>query len=142
MRVMVIVKGGKDCEAGVTPDNKTLAEMGKYNEELTKAGVMLALEGLQPSSKGARVSFSGARRTVTDGPFAESKELIGGYWLWQVDSLQTAIEWLKRAPFKDGAEVEIRPLYEAEDFSEKFTRALREQEAPERARVGQVRQEA
>ncbi len=142
MRVMVIVKGGKDCEAGVTPDNKTLAEMGKYNEELTKAGVMLALEGLQPSSKGARVSFSGARHTVTDGPFAESKELIGGYWLWQVDSLQTAIEWLKRAPFKDGAEVEIRPLYEAEDFSEKFTQALREQETPERARAGQVRQEA
>ncbi len=142
MRVMVIVKGGQSCEAGVTPDNKALAEMGKYNEELTKAGVMLALEGLQPSSKGARVRFSGTQHKVIDGPFAESKELIGGYWLWQVDSLQTAIEWLKRAPFKDGTEVEIRPLYEAEDFSAKFTQALREQEAPQRARVGQRRQEA
>jgi hypothetical protein len=142
MRFMVIVKGGKDCEAGVTPDEKAMAEMGKYNEELTKAGVLLALEGLQPSSKGARVRFSGAQRTVTDGPFVESKELIGGYWLWQVDSLQTAIEWLKRAPFNDGTEVEIRQLYEAEDFSEKFTQALRRQEAPQRARVGQLRQEA
>jgi hypothetical protein len=138
----VIVKGGKDCEAGVIPDEKAMAEMGKYNEELTKAGVLLALEGLQPSSKGARVRFSGAQRTVTDGPFVESKELIGGYWLWQVDSLQTAIEWLKRAPFNDGTEVEIRQLYEAEDFSEKFTQALRRQEAPRRARVGQLRQEA
>jgi hypothetical protein len=135
MRVMVIVKGGKDCEAGVMPDEKRLAEMGKYNEELTKAGVLLALEGLQPSSKGARVRFSGAQRTVTDGPFVESKELIGGYWLWRVESLQAAIGWLKRAPFPDGTEVEIRPLYEAEDFSEKFTRASRKQEAPQRARV-------
>ncbi|HYA38729.1 MAG TPA: YciI family protein [Candidatus Methylomirabilis sp.] len=142
MRFMVIVKGGKDCEAGVTPDNKSLAEMGKYNEELTKAGLMLALEGLQPSSKGARVRFSGTQRTVTDGPFVESKELIGGYWLWQVDSLQAAIEWLKRAPFKDGTEVEIRQLFEAEDFSAKFTQALREQEAPQPARVAQLRKEA
>jgi hypothetical protein len=142
MRVMVIVKGGKDCEAGVKPDEKRLAEMGKYNEELTKAGVMIALEGLQPSSKGARVRFSGAQHTVTDGPFVESKELIGGYWLWRVDSLEAAIGWLKRAPFPDGTEVEIRQLYDAEDFSEKFTQALRNQEAAQRARVGQVRQEA
>ena len=142
MRFMVIVKGGKDCEAGVTPDEKSMAEMGRYNEELTKAGVMLALEGLQPSSKGARVRFSGAQRTVIDGPFLETKELIGGYWLWQVESLQAAIEWLKRAPFKEGTEVEIRQLYQAEDFSEKFTQALRRQEAPQRARVGQLRQEA
>jgi len=142
MRFMVIVKGGKDCEAGAMPDNKVLAEMGKYNEELTKASVLLALEGLQPSSKGARVRFSGAQRTVIDGPFAETKELIGGYWLWQVDSLQAAIEWLKRAPFDGGAEVEIRQLYEAENFSAKFTSALREQDAPQRARVEQLRQGA
>jgi hypothetical protein len=142
MRVMVIVKGGKDCEAGVIPDEKRLAEMGKYNEELTKAGVMLALEGLQPSSKGARVKFSGAQRTVTDGPFVESKELIGGYWLWQVESMQAAIEWLKRAPFGDGTEVEIRPLYETEDFREKFAQAWRRQEASRRAPVEPLRQEA
>ena len=142
MRVMVIVKGGKNCEAGVVPDEKSLAEMGKYNEELTRAGVMLALEGLQPSSKGARVSFSGDQRKVTDGPFTESKELIGGYWLWQVASLQAAIEWLKRAPFKDGAEVEIRQLYEAEDFSAKFTQALRRQEASQRVPAGRLHQEA
>lgn len=142
MRVMVIVKGGKDCEAGVVPDERSLAEMGKYNEELIKAGVMIALEGLQPSSKGARVRFSGARRTVTDGPFTETKELIGGYWLWQVESLQAAIEWLKRAPFKDGTEVEIRQLYEAEDFVAKFAAALHRQEASQRASAGQLRQEA
>jgi len=142
MRFMVIVKGGKDCEAGVMPDEKRLAEMGKYNEELTKAGVMLALEGLQPSSKGARVRFSGAQRTVTDGPFVESKELIGGYWLWQVDSLQAAIEWLKRAPFGDGTEVEIRQVYEPEDFGAKFKSALREQEARQPARVAPLRKEA
>ena len=142
MRFMVIVKAGKDCEAGVTPDAKFMAEMGKYNEELTKAGVLLALEGLQPSSKGARVGFSGTQRKVTDGPFAETKELIGGYWLWQVESLQAAIEWLNRAPFGDGTEVEIRPLYEAEEFSAKFTQALRQQEASRRAPVEPLRQEA
>lgn len=142
MRVIVIVKGGKDCEAGVVPDERSLAEMGQYNEELTKAGVMIALEGLQPSSKGARVRFSGAQRTVTDGPFTETKELIGGYWLWQVESLQVAIEWLKRAPFKDGTEVEIRPLYEAEDFSAKFTSALHRQEASQRTRAAPLRKEA
>ena len=142
MRVMVIVKGGKDCEAGVVPDERSLAEMGQYNEELTKAGVMIALEGLQPSSKGARVRFSGAQRTVTDGPFTETKELIGGYWLWQVESLQVAIEWLKRAPFKDGTEVEIRPLYEAEDFSAKFTSALHRQEASQRTQAAPLRKEA
>jgi len=142
MRFMVIVKGGKDCEAGAMPDKKVLAEMGKYNEELTKAGVMLALEGLQPSSKGARVRFSGTQRKVTDGPFAETKELIGGYWLWQVESLEAAIEWLKRAPFDGETEVEIRQLYEAEDFSAKFTQALHEQEERQRARVAPLRQEA
>jgi hypothetical protein len=142
MRVMIIVKGGKACEAGVVPDEQSLAEMGRYNEELTRAGVLLALEGLQPSSKGARVSFSGTQRKVTDGPFTESKELIGGYWLWQVESLQAAIEWLKRAPFKDGTEVEIRPLYEADDFSAKFTQALRRQQASQRAPAGRLRQEA
>ena len=139
MRFMVIVKGGKDCEAGVIPDEKRLAEMGKYNEELTKAGVMLALEGLQPSSKGARVRFSGAQRTVTDGPFVETKELIGGYWLWQVDSLQAAIEWLKRAPFDGGTEIEIRQVFEAEDFGTEFTPELREQEEHLRAQVAEKR---
>lgn len=142
MRFMVIVKPSKECEPGVTPDEQFMAEMGKYNEELMKAGVMLALEGLHPRSEGARVRFSGTQRTVTDGPFVESKELIGGYWLWQLESQEAAIKWLKRAPFNDGTEVEIRQLYEAEDFSEKFTRALREQEARQGTRVEQLRQEA
>jgi hypothetical protein len=112
---MVIVKANKDSEAGVLPDAKLLAEMGKFNEELVKAGVMLAGEGLQASSKGARVRFDGGKRTVLDGPFAETKELIGGFWLWKVKSKEEAIEWLKRAPFKDG-EVEIRQVFEVEDF--------------------------
>jgi hypothetical protein len=124
---MVIVKAGKDCEAGKSPTKEMLAAMGKYNEELAKAGVLLALEGLQPSSEGARVKFSGKTRTVTDGPFAESKELVGGFWLWKCNSKQEAIEWLKRAPFEDG-EVELRQVYEPEDFAENFTRELREQE--------------
>jgi hypothetical protein len=128
MRFMVIVKADKNSEAGVLPDKKILTEMGKFNEELVKAGVMLAGEGLQPSSKGARVKFSGTKRTVTDGPFAEAKELIAGYWLWQVKSKDEAIEWLKRAPFDGGTEVEIRQVFEAEDFGAEFTPELREQE--------------
>ena len=116
MRFMVIVKANKDSEAGVLPDQKILAEMGKFNEELVKAGVMLAGEGLQPSSKGARVRFQGNKRTVIDGPFAETKELVAGFWLWQVKSKQEAIEWLKRAPFED-TEVEIRQVFETADFA-------------------------
>lgn len=135
MRCIVIVKATRDTEAGVMPSTGRLAAMGKYNEELLKAGVMLAGEGLHPSSRGARVRFDGAQRTVVDGPFTESKELIAGFWLWQVKSMAEAIEWLKRAPFDTGAEVEIRPVFEAEDFGDKFTDALREQEASLRAQI-------
>src|SRR5438874_9858473 len=117
MRFMVIVKASKESEAGVLPSKEILAEMGKFNEELVKAGVMLAGEGLQASSKGARVRFEGKKRTVIDGPFAESKELIAGFWLWQVKSKEEAIEWLKRAPFDGGTEVEIRQLFESADFA-------------------------
>jgi hypothetical protein len=129
MRVMVIVKADKDSEAGVMPSRELLTDMGKYNEELVKAGIMLAGEGLHPSSKGKRVKFEGSKRTVIDGPFAESKELIAGFWLWQVKSMDEAIEWLKRAPFDGGTEIEIRPVFEDEDFGEEFTPELREQEA-------------
>jgi len=128
---MVLVKANKDSEAGVLPDEKLLTEMGKYNEELVNAGVMVAGEGLHPSSKGARVRFSGATRTVIDGPFAETKELVAGYWLWQVKSMDEAIEWLKRCPnpmSDTEAEVEIRQIFEAEDFGAEFTPELREQE--------------
>lgn len=128
MRVMVIVKANRESEAGVLPDTELLAKMGKYNEQLVKAGVMLAGDGLQPTSKGKRVKFSGDKRTVMDGPFTETKELIAGYWLWQVRSIDEAVEWLKRAPFDGGAEIEIRPVYEANDFGENFTPELREQE--------------
>jgi len=128
MRFMVIVKANKDSEAGVMPTEKMLTEMGKYNEELVKAGVMLAGEGLQPTSKGARVRFDGKTRTVTDGPFSETKELIAGFWLWQVRSRDEAIEWLKRAPFTDGEELELRQVFEMEDFGAEFTPELREQE--------------
>ena len=128
MRVMVIVKADKDSEAGILPKQELLAKMGKYNEELVKAGVMLAGEGLQASSQGKRVKFSGDRRTVTDGPFTEAKELIAGFWLWQVRSMDEAVEWLKRAPFDGGTEVEIRRVFEAEDFGAEFTLELREQE--------------
>ena len=134
MRFMVLVKADKNSEAGAIPDTKLLADMGKFNEELTKAGVMLAGEGLQPSSKGARVRFSGGKKTVIDGPFAETKELVAGFWLWQVKSKEEAIEWLKRAPFED-TEVEIRQLFEAEDFGDEFTPELREQEERVRAQV-------
>jgi len=131
MRFMVIVKATKGSEGGELPDQEMLAAMGKYNEELVKAGIMLAGEGLQPSSKGARVRFSGNKRTVIDGPFAESKELIAGFWLWQVRSLEEAIEWLKRCPnpHHEETEVEIRQVFEAEDFGAEFTPELREQEA-------------
>ena len=137
MRFMIMVKATKDSEAGVMPSEKLLAQMGKYNEELVKAGVMLAGDGLQPSSKGARVRFSGAKRTVIDGPFAETKELIAGYWLWQVQSKEEAIEWVKRCPnpFSGESEIEIRQLFEAEDFGAEFTPELREQEERLRSRV-------
>jgi hypothetical protein len=130
MRVMVIVKANKDTEAGVMPSEQLLKEMGNYNEQLVKAGIMLAGEGLHPTSKGVRVAFSGSRRTVIDGPFAETKELIAGYWIWRVKSLQEAIEWAKRCPNPTGEEsvLEIRPVFEAEDFGEEFTPELREQE--------------
>ena len=137
MRFMVMVKATKDSEAGVLPEEKLLAEMGKFNEELAKAGVMLAGEGLHASSKGARVRFSGTKRTVIDGPFAETKELIAGFWLWQVKSKAEAIEWVKRCPnpFKGESEIEIRQVFEAEDFGAEFTPELREQEERMRAQV-------
>jgi hypothetical protein len=134
MRVMVLVKADKDSEAGVMPTEQLLTDMGKFNEELVKAGVMLAGEGLHPSSKGARVRFSEGKRTVIDGPFTETKELVAGFWLWQVKSMDEAIEWLKRAPF-EGTEVEIRPVFEAEDFGAEFTPELREQEERLRAQI-------
>jgi hypothetical protein len=136
MRFMVLVKADKNSEAGVLPSTELLAEMGKFNEELVKAGVLLAAEGLQASSKGARVKFSGGKRTVIDGPFAESKELIAGFWIWQVKSKEEAIEWLKRAPFED-TEVEIRQVFETEDFGESLTPELREQEDRVRAQAAQ-----
>jgi hypothetical protein len=134
MRFMVIVKANKDSEAGVMPSQELLTAMGKYNEELAKAGAMLAGEGLHPSSKGARIRFSGDKRTVIDGPFAETKELIAGFWLIQVKSMDEAIEWVKRAPFEDG-EVEIRQVFEAEDFGPELTPELREQEERLRAQL-------
>jgi len=137
MRVMVLVKADENSEAGALPGEKILTDMGKFNEELVKAGVMLAGEGLQPSSKGARVRFSGAKRTVIDGPFTEAKELIAGFWLWQVESMEEAIDWLKRAPF-DQTEVEIRQVFEADDFGEAFTPELREQEERLRAQAEQL----
>jgi hypothetical protein len=135
MRVMVIVKGNPESEAGQLPSEQILAEMTKYNEQLVKAGVMLAGEGLHPSSKGKRVRFSGAQRTVIDGPFAESKELIAGFWLWQVKSIEEAVEWLKRAPFDGGTEVEIRPVFESEDFGQEFTPELRAREEKLKAEI-------
>jgi len=131
MRFMILVKASKDSEAGVLPDEKLLTEMGEFNEELVKAGVLLAAEGLQASSKGTRVKFSGAKRTVIDGPFAETKELIAGFWLWQVKSKEEAIEWVKRIPNPTGdeGEVEIRQVFEPDDFGDNFTPKLREQEA-------------
>ena len=133
---MVIVKANKDSEAGVLPSKEILTEMGKFNEELVKAGVMLAAEGLHASSKGVRVKFSGATRTVIDGPFTETKELIAGFWLWQVRSMAEAVEWLKRAPFGGGVEVEIRQVFEAEDFGAELTPELKAQEERLRTEVG------
>jgi hypothetical protein len=139
---MILVKATKDSEAGVLPDEKLLTEMGKYNEELVNAGIMLAGEGLQPSSKGARVRFSGNTRTVIDGPFAETKELIAGYWLWQVKSKAEAIEWVKRCPNPfpgTESEIEVRQVFEAEDFGAEFTPELREQEERVRAQAEQLK---
>ena len=137
MRVMVMVKATKDSEAGVMPSEKLLADMGQFNEQLVKAGIMLAGEGLHPSSKGARVRFSGAKRSVIDGPFTETKELVAGYWLWQVRSLDEAIEWVKRCPnpMAVDSEIEIRPVFEAADFGEAFTPELQAQEARLRAEI-------
>jgi hypothetical protein len=131
MRVMVLIKASEDSEAGVMPSEELLTQMGNYNEELVKAGVMLAGDGLHPSSKGVRVAFSGSERKVIDGPFAETKELLAGYWVWQVKSLEEAIEWVKRIPNPDGGEsvVEIRPVFETEDFGDALTPELREQDA-------------
>jgi len=139
MRVMVIVKASRESEAGEMPSEKILTEMGAFNEELVKAGVMLEGEGLHPTSKGKRVKFSGEQRTVIDGPFAESKELIAGFWLWQVKSMDEAVEWLKRAPFDGGTEIEIRPVFEADDFGKEFTPELRAQEERLRAKIGNSR---
>ena len=128
MRVMVVVKASKESEAGQMPTEQLLRDMTKYNEELVKAGVMQAGEGLHPSSKAKRVRFSGAQRTVIDGPFAETKELIAGYWLWKVKDIDDAVAWLKKAPFDGGTEIEIRPIFEAEDFGKELTPELRQQE--------------
>ena len=128
MKVMVFVKANPEYEAGQMPSTALLTQMGKYNEELVKAGIMLAGDGLKPSSKGKRVKFDGKKRTIIDGPFAETKELIAGYWIWQVRSIDEAVEWLKRAPFDGGEEVEIRPVFEPEDFGANLTPELREQE--------------
>lgn len=138
MRVMVIVKASADSEAGVMPTTEELTAMGQFNEELVKAGIMLAGEGLHPSSKGKRIRFDGRNRTVVDGPFAETKELIAGYWMWQVRSMDEAVEWARRCPnpMRDGGELEIRPVFEADDFGEELTPELREQE--ERLRAGVV----
>jgi Uncharacterized protein conserved in bacteria len=135
MRVIVFVKATKESEAGQMPTTEILAEMGKYNEQLVKAGVMQAGEGLHPSSKGKRVKFSGSQRTVIDGPFAETKELIAGFWIWKVQSMDEAVEWLKKAPFGGGMEIEIRPIFEAEDFGNELTPELREREERLRTQI-------
>src|SRR5256886_12847840 len=137
MRFMVIVKANKDSEAGILPSTEILTAMGKFNEELVKAGVMLAGEGLHPSSKGVRVRFSGGKHTVIDGPFAETKELVAGFWLWQVKSKQEAIEWLKRAPFGGGTEIEIRQVFEADDFGAQLTPELRAQDGRMRGQAAE-----
>lgn len=139
MRVMVIVKANEESEAGIMPTQKMLADMGKYNEELVKAGIMLEGEGLHPTSKGKRVKFSGGNRIVTDGPFAETRELIAGFWIWKVKSMAEAVEWLKRAPFDGGTELEIRQVFEAADFGDEFTPELREQEDRVRAQAAKLK---
>ena len=135
MRVMVMVKASKESEAGVMPDAKMLTEMGKFNEQLLKAGVLLAMEGLQASSKGRRVRFDGSKRTVIDGPFAEAKELVAGFWLWQVRSMEEAVEWLKKAPFDGGAEVEIRQVFETEEFTQNLSPEERERKHQAREQI-------
>ena len=135
MRVMVIVKASKDSEAGQLPDKKILTEMGAFNEQLAKAGVMLAADGLKASSHGKRVKFNASERLVIDGPFPETKELVAGYWIWRVPSIDDAVEWLKKAPFGGGTEVEIRPIFELEELGPEFTDALREREGSLRARI-------
>lgn len=142
MRVIVFVKANKDSEAGVLPDTKLFEAMGKYNEKLVKAGVMLAGEGLAPSSRGKRVRFSGKDRTVIDGPFAETKELVAGFWLWKVKSMEDAVDWLKRAPFDGGVEIEIRPIMELEDFGKQLSPELVEQEKRLRAQSQKLAQGA
>src|SRR5688572_29893167 len=139
MRFMVLVKASKESEAGVMPSTELLAAMGKYNEELVKAGVMLAGDGLHPSSKGARVKFSSDKRTVIDGPFAETKELLAGFWIWKCKSKEEAIEWLKRAPFDGGTEIELRQIFETEDFGAELTPELREQEDRLRAQTEKLK---
>ena len=135
MRFMVIVKADKNSEAGIMPSREILTAMGKFNEQLVKAGVMLAGEGLHPTSKGKRVKFAGGKHTITDGPFAETKELIAGFWLWQVRSMDEAVEWLKRSPFDGGTEIEIRQVFEADDFGPEMTPELKEQEERLRTQV-------
>lgn len=138
MRVMVLVKADKDSEAGVMPSEEVFTKMGAYNEELVKAGLLLAMDGLHPSSKGLRMRFDGAQRTITDGPFAETKELLAGFWIWQVRSFDEAVEWLKRAPFDEGTEIELRPIFEMEDFGASITPELREQEERVRAEAAKL----
>jgi hypothetical protein len=145
MRVMVIVKATKNTEAGVLPNEKLLTEMGQYNEQLVKAGIMLAGDGLHPSSRGKRVKFSGAKRTVVDGPFAETKELIAGFWIWQVRSMEEAVEWARRCPDPmpgEDAELEIRPIFEADDFGKEFTPELRAQEERLRSEIERQKSKA
>lgn len=145
MRVMVIIKANKESEAGIMPSEKLLTEMGKFNEELVNAGIMLDGEGLHPSSKAKRVKFSRGKRLVTDGPFAETRELIAGYWIWKVNSMDEAVEWVNRIPFDpetspDDAEIEIRPIFEAEEFGAEFTPELREQEDRIRAQAAKLKE--
>jgi hypothetical protein len=141
MRFLVIVKGNNDYEAGAMPTQQELTDMGKFNDELVKAGIMLAGEGLQPSAKGARIAYSGTNRTVRDGPFTEAKELVAGFWIWQVKSRAEALEWAKRIPFQEG-EVEIRQIFESEDFGAEFTPELRKQEEQHRAAIAKNTQRA
>jgi len=135
MRVLVTIPGNKESEAGVLPDTKILTEMGKFNDELVRAGIMLAGEGLRPSSYGKRVTFSGSTPTVKDGPFAESKELIAGFWIWQVKSMDEAVEWIKRSPFGGGVQIELRPIFEMEDFGAAMTEELKAQETRQREQM-------
>lgn len=137
MRCLIIVKANPESEAGIMPSTEILTAMGKYNEELVKAGVMLAGEGLHPSSKGKRVKFNGGKHVITDGPFAETKELVAGFWIWQVRSIEEAIEWLKRSPFDGGVEIEVRPIFSPEDFGANLTPELREQEERLRQQVAE-----